>query len=422
MLIPNRSQVPTADTWDLASVFPTVQDWEAALLDLADQLRALRRFEGHLSDGPTVLADWFTASERAEHLLGRIYIYAGESYAVDTTNQEAGALESRALSLVAEAEAATAFAEPEMLAIGIATLRAWIRSEPRLAIYAHYFDELERQQPHIRSGEVEELLGQASDAFASATATHGILAEADMTFAPAWTSAPASEALPVAQGTMDALLVHTDRKVRRTAYESYADAHIAVKNAMANCMLTGVKQHVLQARARRYSSALEASLGSNYIPTHIYHNVIDAFRRNLPIWHRYWRVRREALGYDTLYEYDIKAPLVAQPPAIPWQRAVDLICEGLRPLGSEYVDTLRRGVLAQRWVDWRPNQGKRSGAFSTGVPGTHPFILMSYTDDIYGLSTLAHELGHSMHSLQTWTHQPFIYAHYVIFCAEVASN
>ena len=421
-IIPFRSEISQAHTWDLASIFPTQADWEVALRQLQQQLSALARYRGHLGDGAALLADCLEASERAEHLLGRIYCYASEQYATDTTNQEAGALESRALSLAADTEAALAFIEPEMLTVGLVTLRHWMREEPRLTHYAHYLDELERQQPHLRSAEVEELLGQASDAFASATATHGILAEADLTFAPARRSQANAEPLEVGQGSMDALLVDPDREARRTAWQSYADAHLAVKNSMANCMLTGVKQHVFMARARHYGSALEASLSENDIPVGIYHNVIDTFRKNLPIWHRYWRVRQRALGYDRLYEYDIKAPLMQHPPTIPFERAVDWVCEGLSPLGSDYVDTLRRGVLQERWVDWRANKGKRAGAFSTGVPGTHPFVLMSYTDDIYGLSTLAHELGHSMHSYYTWTRQPYAYAHYSIFCAEVASN
>jgi oligoendopeptidase F len=416
-----RSQIAADDTWDLASIFPTQAAWEAAVEQLKSTIADLARFRGRLGAGPAVLADWMEASERAEHLLGRIFCYASEQYATDTTNQQAGALESRAFSLAADTEAALAFAEPEMLAIGIDTLRRWLRDEPRLAHYGHYLDELEYQQTHLRSAEVEELLGQASDAFASATATHGILAEADVVFAPA-RGINGDEVFEVGQGSMDALLVHPDRGVRRTAWESYADAHLALKNTMANCMLTGVKQHVFMARARRYASALEASLGDNHIPTQIYYNVIETFRQNLAIWHRYWRLRRRALGYEHLHEYDIKAPLMQRQPEIPFQRAVDWVCAGLRPLGEAYVNTLRRGVLQERWVDWRPNKGKRAGAFSTGMPGTHPFVLMSYTEDIYGLSTLAHELGHSLHSYHTWEQQPYVYAHYSIFCAEVASN
>jgi oligoendopeptidase F len=192
---------------------------------------------------------------------------------------------------------------------------------------------------------------------------------------------------------------------------------------MANALATGVKQDVFVMRARGYRSSLEASLASNFIPVEIFHNLIDTFRRHLPTWHRYWRVRRRMLGYDTLREYDVKAPLTASPPHVPYETAVGWIAEGMRPLGDEYVSVLTRGATTERWVDAYPNVGKRMGAFSSGVPGTHPFIMMSYNDDLAGLSTLAHELGHSMHSYYTFATQPLMaYSRYGLFLAEVASN
>jgi oligoendopeptidase F len=154
----------------------------------------------------------------------------------------------------------------------------------------------------------------------------------------------------------------------------------------------------------------------------VFDNLIETYRQNLPTWHRYWRIRRQALGYDKLHIYDIKAPLTSQPPHVPFERAVEWITAGMRPLGAEYVEVLRRGALQQRWVDICPNQGKRLGAFSSGAQGTYPFILMSYTDDIFSMSTLAHELGHSLHSYYSWQSQPPIYADYSLFVAEVASN
>jgi oligoendopeptidase F len=191
---------------------------------------------------------------------------------------------------------------------------------------------------------------------------------------------------------------------------------------MASCYAAGVKQNVFAGRARRYASALEAALYPNYIPVEVFHRLIETYRRNLPMWHRYWRIRRRALGYDTLYSWDIKAPLTVSPPRVPFAQAAEWIAEGMRPLGDEYVAVLRRGLREQRWVDVYPNQGKRAGAFSMGVPGTHPFIMMSYNDDLFSTSTLAHELGHSMHKHYTTATQPFVYANYGLFVAEVASN
>ncbi|HNP74656.1 MAG TPA: oligoendopeptidase F, partial [Kouleothrix sp.] len=302
--------------------------------------------------------------------------------------------------------------------LGLEQLRAWA-ADPRLARYAHAFDQLERKQAHVRSAEVEELLGQLRAPFDGAESIHAILCDADMRFAPAQA---ADSAVEVAQGNISALLTSPSQATRRAAWESYADAHLALKNTMAACLATGVKQHVFSARARRYGSALDAALASNFIPNEVFHNLIDTYKQNLPTWQRYWRVRRRALGYEKLHVYDIKAPLTANMPRVPFGQALDWIGAGMLPLGNEYVSVMRDGVSEQRWVDVYPNQGKRMGAYSHGVPGTHPFILMSYNDDIFSMSTLAHELGHSMHSYYTWQTQPLAYSDYTIFVAEVASN
>ncbi|MHB0856148.1 MAG: oligoendopeptidase F [Anaerolineae bacterium] len=414
-----RSQVSERYTWDITSVFPDDQAWEAEMGKVKAMLPTLQSFQGRLVEGPGILADWMASLEDLLRSIGKIYVYAHAYHEVDTTDQEAAAKYDRAMSLYARAMATVAFGEPEMLAVGIPTLKQWVQEEPRLAIYAHYIDSLERRQAHVRSAEVEQLLGEVGEPFGTASEIHGILADADLSFRPARTTG--GEAVQVAQGNIDALITHADREVRRTAFESYADAHLAFKNTMANCLSTGVKQDVFMARARNYASALEAAVSANFIPPAVFHTVVDVFKRNLPIWHRYWRVRRRAMGVDALHVYDIKAPLAADNPVVPYEQAVDWTCEGMRPLGDAYVRDMRRGLLEERWVDVYPNIGKRAGAFSSGMPGTHPFVLMSYTDDLYSLSTLAHELGHSMHSHNAWNTQPLFYASYSIFIADVAS-
>lgn len=403
------------------SVFPSHDAWEATFQQVAGELPGLRRFQGHLGDGPATLAEWFTEVQRVLRTLGHVVVYASLGHSVDTTDQHAAARHDRGRSLVARVMAAIAFADPEMIAMGFDTLRRWVRDDPQLATYAHYIDRLERRAAHVRSAEVEELLNYISDPFRTASSIHGTLADADLTFAPA-RPADGAEPLEVAQGTIGALLGHPDRQVRRAAWASYADAHLAHKHSMANCIAAGVKQNVFMARARRYPSALEAALGANHIPVDVFFNLIETYRRNLPTWHRYWKIRREALGYDTLHLYDLRAPLARRKTAVPFEQAVEWISEGMRPLSDEYVAIARRGMLEQRWVDRAVNKGKRAGAFSAGAPGTYPFIVMSYTNDVFGLSTLAHELGHSMHSYYSWQTQPLIYARYGIFLAEVASN
>ncbi|HEX6506573.1 MAG TPA: oligoendopeptidase F [Chloroflexota bacterium] len=418
--LPPRSEIPIERTWDVQSVFATDEAWRDELARVSEALPNLEAFSGRLAEGPEVLADCMDVVIDLWKRAGKVSIYANMLYAVDTANGDAKAKSDQAGALFARVGAAAAFIDPELLAIGIPTLRTWISQEPRLSEYGHYLDELERRQAHVRSSEVEEILGLVRDPFGSASDTHSILVDTDLTFALARSST--GEQIEPAQGNIDALLSDPDREVRRTAWESYSDAHLAVRHSIANALATGVKQHVFFARARHYDSALEASLSANNVPIDVYRRLIETYRKNLPTWHRYWRVRREALGYDKLHVYDILGPLTNASPKVSYEQAVDWVVEGMRPLGSAYVDALRRGATTERWVDVYPNLYKTSGAYSDGWPGTHPFILMSYTDDVLSMSTLAHEMGHSMQSYLTNRSQPFIYANYGLFVAEVASN
>jgi oligoendopeptidase F len=418
--VPERSEIPAEYTWDASSVFATEAGWEAALVEVAGRTEQLAAFRGRLAEGPAVLADYLALAEELLRVAGKAGVYARMFYAVSTGDQAAQARADRAAVAAARLAAAMAFGEPELLAIGPDTLRRWADEEPRLAHYAHHFARLARRAPHVRSAEVEELLRQVAEPFSAASGIHGVLTNADMRFAPAEDAA--GEGYEIAQGTINALVTHPDREVRRTAWESYADSHLALKNAQASMLAAGVKQDVFAARARRYGSSLEAALGPSFIPLEVFHNLIAVFKANLPTWHRYWRLRRRALGLAELHVYDTKAPLTPAPLKVPYRQSVEWICDGMAPLGDQYVAAMRRGLTEQRWVDVYPNRGKRAGAFSMGAPGTHPFIMMSYNDDIFGLSTLAHELGHSMHSYYTRSTQPFVYANYGLFLAEVASN
>jgi len=417
-----RREIAVADTWDVESIFPSLEAWEEAFARAPEHLERLARFEGRLGESAATLADWMDALEKVLLEVVRIRVYAILAYSVEMTNQEAAGRHDRAQGLLARARATTAFAEPEILTIGEERLQQWMEEEERLAIYDHYFEQLYRRKDHVRSREVEALLKEVQDPFQTAATTHRVLVDADLSFEPAEPTDADADAVAIFQSNIGALLTDADRSVRRSAWERYADGYLSFKNTLANALAAGVKQNVFMARARRYGSALEAALAPNHIPVEVFHNTLDVFRRHLPTWHRYWRVRRRALGYDRLHVYDIKAPLAAEKPEVPFEQAVTWITEGMRPLGEEYVEAMQRGLLEERWVDKYPNVGKRSGAFSSGVPGTHPFIFMSYTDDLFSLSTLAHELGHSLHSYFTWKTQPFVYARYTLFVAEVASN
>jgi oligoendopeptidase F len=218
-----------------------------------------------------------------------------------------------------------------------------------------------------------------------------MLTNADMKFPAALSSK--QEPFDVTQSNIDTLMENPDREVRRSAWENYFGGYKAVQNTMAASLVTAFKRDTFIARTHGYASSLESALFPNAIKTEVFHNLIETVKKNQHIWHCYFAIRKQALGYETLHPYDVWVPLTNNPPVVPYQQGVDYISEGLSPLGADYVNVLRRGCLQDRWVDVYPNQGKTQGAFSTGASGTHPFILMSYTDDLQSMSTLAHELG-----------------------------
>ena len=416
--LPSRQEVDRRFRWNSESVFPDPAAWDAAASTLLARLPDLGEFKGHLADGPDTLADWFDTAEKLQRLMGKLQVYTVMEYSCDVGDSDAAARADRVRSIGAQLSAAMSFARPEMIAIGFPKLREWVASSPRLSHLGHYFNRLEVLREHIRQPEVEEVLSQVTDPLATAVSAHAVLANTDLKFEPA-TGIDGPE--EVAQGTISMLLTSPHRETRRTAYENYADAHLSVRHAMAASLAGGIKRDVFYARARRFPSSLEAALAPNHVPPQVFHNVIRAFRDNLGTWHRYWRLRRHALGLNTLKAYDTRAPL-APPVQVSYEQSVDWIAEGVSPLGEEYVRVLRQGALEDRWVDVYPNKGKRMGAFSSGSPDTFPFIFMSYNDDIYSMSTLAHELGHSMHSYYARRTQPFVYSSYGLFQAEVASN
>ncbi len=415
-----RSEIPEKYTWNSTSVFSTKEAWNAALKELPELTAHVTKYQNHLGDNPSVLVEALQAFEKLYRQSGMVYVYATMSQAVDTTNQEANRIRSRAQSAFAQVFAALAFIDPELISIGQDKLRKWIEDEPRLRSYGHYLENLFRRQAHVRSPEVENLLGMLSDPMGNIYNTANMLANADLKFSPAYTSDGGE--VQVSNSTYDSILSSPDREARRTAYESYTDSYLSLKNTFASNLITSVKSNIFMMRGRRHPSTLEASLFESNIPTSVFHNLIDTYRKNLPTWHRYWAIRRKALGVDELQPYDIWAPLTQKHPKLTYEETVEWICRGLAPMGKDYVDTIRRGCLEDRWVDVFPNQGKMDGAFSSGWPGTFPFILMSFDGTIFSLSTLAHELGHSMHSYLTFEHQPIIYSDYSLFLAEVASN
>ena len=416
-----RSEIDKKYKWNAESVFPSNEAWEKEVAEIVRDVEKIKQYQRSLAEGPSVLLDTLNV---VENLIARAqiaFMYAGFSYNVDTTDQKAAGMFGKAQGMVGQVASAVSFIDPEILAIGKKKLDQWITENPKLAVYRHSFDNLFRKQAHVRSAEVEELLGLASDPLSGASNSTSMLTNADFKFKSV--KDDKDKVIDITQGNFDTqLMSHRSRKVRKAAYNIYMDKYVEHKNTLAANLATSIKTNVFYMRARKHESTLAASLFDLNIPTEVFYNLIDTFKKNLPVWHRYFELRRKALDVKKLAYYDMWAPISKKKIKVPFEMAVDLITESLAPMGKDYVDTIRRGTLTDRWVDIYPNQGKGNGAFSWGSKGTHPFIMMSYTDEVTSMSTLAHELGHSMHSYLTWKNQPFTYAGYSLFVAEVASN
>jgi oligoendopeptidase F len=416
-----RAKVEKNQTWNAESVFPSPEDFDVEVNSILESLPDIKKFQGHLGEDPDTFLQAMDAIEQINKRATKVRVYATMSSAVDATNQQAAAMNGKSTSALAQVSAATSFVDPELLSIGKTKLRKWIKDDPRMKLYEHYFDDLLRKQTHVRSAEVEELLGMLRDPFVSVSNTTGLLANADFQFKPARDKK--GKKVDLTQSTYNAILNGTDRKARRTAWENYDDKYLEFKNTLAGNLATSIKQNVFNMKARKFDSSLEATLFNGDVPVAMFYNLIDIFKKNLPLWHRYWKIRRKALDVKTLHPYDVWAPLTTKKHKVSFEQAVDWICEGLAPMGDEYVSVMRKGCLDDRWVDWAPNAGKRQGAFSTRVPqNTHPFIMMSYTDSVESMSTLSHELGHSMHAYYASRSQPMFYYLYPSIVAETASN
>lgn len=436
--LPDRLTIDPKYRWNAEAVFADRAAWQREAEAVAALIPSLASTAGSLAGGPSVLAAFLARVEESTTRVETLYFYAQMRSSVDTGDEEAQSMTAQAGSLYGRFAEAVAFLEPEILAIGRATVDSWLSGNggpgaasgntadsgntgvSPLAPFAHWLDDLFRQGEHVRSAEVESLLGAVGEVFASVNSIHDMLVDSDLTFEDATDSA--GKAWPVAQSTVENLLASPDRALRQSAWERYCDSHLAFGPSLAATLVTSVKKDCFVARARGYGSTLEAALFEDNIPKETYETTLALFERKRHVWHRYWKVRAKALGLERLSHWDIWAPISKKPPVVPFATAVDWISSALAPLGEAYVAKLRKGCLEDRWIDVYPTKGKGSGAFSTGTRSTAPYIMVSYADDLSSLSTMTHELGHSMHSAHTWAAQRGVYSDYSIFVAEVASN
>ncbi|WP_144906214.1 oligoendopeptidase F [Halobellus captivus] len=418
--VPERSEIDTEDTWDLTSIYPDDEAWEDAYESINGRIEELRAYEGRVTEDPETLLELLELQEELLREVSKVSSYASLRSAEDTRNQEYQAMSAKAESLASATQSAVSFLEPELQRLDESDVESFVESEPTLADYEHYFDDVLRMKPHTRSAEVEEVLAELGEVAGASSDIYGMLSNADMTFPTV--ERPDGESVEISQGNFTKLQKHPDREFRREVYEQFYDEWDDVRNAVGTSLKNSVRKDVKYARARNYETARKAALDGPNVPVEVYDTLVDTVHDNLDSLHRHAELKRDALGVDELRMWDLYMSMTGdEGPEISYERATEYIVDAVAPLGEAYQDRVEAG-LDSRWVDVYENRGKRSGAFSSGTYDTQPFILMNYQDDITSMFTLAHELGHSLHSELAKDAQPWQYADYTIFVAEVAST
>ncbi|WP_027480464.1 M3 family oligoendopeptidase [Deinococcus pimensis] len=413
-----REDLDPRYTWDLTAIFPTEQDWSNELDALRAEIPGLKAYEGRLGESGATLLAYLEASVALATRLQKATTYAFLGMYLDMRDPGGRERAGRAQALPPLLAEATAFDDPELLSLGAARLAELREEEPRLDLYARVFERLEERRAFVRSAEVEAVLGQVGGAFAGTTSAYGSLTDTDMTFP----DAPSPQGpRRVSQNTVAALVSDSDREVRRAAFESFADEYLAHRNTLADLYVTRVRQSSFTARVRGYASSVEGVLAQKGSSMDALNAVVEAFKANVGTWHRYWRVRRRALGLERLEPWDVQAPFSRVTREVPYDEAVETILASVAPLGESYVSTLRKGLLEDRWVDVYPTEGKPNAQFASPGAG-RPFVMMSYSGSMPSLGVLAHELGHATHMQHFLTAQPEVYHGMGSLECEVPSN
>ncbi|MDE3838231.1 oligoendopeptidase F [Bacillus methanolicus] len=418
--LPARNEIPVEYTWRLEDIFATDDEWEKEFKEVKELIPGINRFKGKLGESAEELYNALTFQDQLLERLGKLYTYAHMRYDQDTTNSFYQGMDDRIKNLYTQAASALAFIVPEILAIDEQKVASFLEEKQELKLYEHALEEINLQRPHVLSAEQEALLAEAAEVMNASSNTFGMLNNADLEF-PSIKDENGEE-VEVTHGRYIRFLESSDRRVRKDAFMAVYSTYGKYRNTFASTLSGTVKKDNFNARIRKYNSARHAALAANNIPESVYDNLVNTINDNLHLLHRYVKLRKKVLGLDKLHMYDLYTPLVKDVKMeISYDEAKDIIVKGLAPLGEDYVNVLKEG-FENRWIDVHENKGKRSGAYSSGAYGTNPYILMNWQDNVNNLFTLAHELGHSVHSYYTRKSQPYPYGNYSIFVAEVAST
>lgn len=418
--LPARSEIAEADKWALEDLFLTDADWEAAVKQLEEQLAQLKGYAGKVSASADALYAYLTLADETENLFEKVLVYSNEKMHEDMGNSTYQGYAAQAQAAATRLSAAEAFFEPELLAMEESRLQGFLKEDPKLEKYRLLIDRIWRRKEHTLSAAGEEILAKTYEMATAPDDIFSMFNDADAKFGTIRDEN--GKEVELTHGRFGGFMESSDRRVRKEAFEALYQTYDQFKNTLAATYSANVKKAKFYADVRKYPSALAAALAPGNIPTEVYDNLIETVHRFLPAMYRYVALRKRALGVEELHMYDVYVPLVAdQTKKIPFAEAKEIVKRGLAPMGEEYVSHLEEG-FDHRWIDVYENRGKRSGAYSWGAYGTHPYVLLNYQGKLDDVFTLAHEMGHALHSWYSNANQPYVYSGYLIFVAEVAST
>ncbi|GAB1475564.1 oligoendopeptidase F [Bacillota bacterium] len=418
--IKSRNEIPAVYKWNIEAMYAKEADWERDYRESELMADAFHVYSGRLAESAATLLEAFTAKDNLWQKVEKVYVYARMKKDEDTRAAKYQAMSDRAKSLIAKVAAAASFFTPELLEADENTLMNYLNQSEALKVYAHVIKQVLREKLHILSKDEENLMAVFSELTSATNDIFSMINNADIKFGSI--EDEDGKQVEVTHGRYLNLMESKDRRVRKDAFTSMYAAYEAQRNTLAATYNYNTKTDVVIAKIRKYDSAIEAALSGDDIPLGVYDNLIDIVNKNLPLLHRYVELRRRALGLDEVHMYDLYTPLAESPMKdIEYGDALKLVEDGLSAMGEGYIRDLKKGI-AEGWIDVYENDGKTSGAYSFGSYDSYPYVLLNYNGKLKDVFTIAHELGHSMHSLYTRRTQPFVYGSHSIFTAEVAST
>lgn len=419
-MVCEREEVSEEYKWSLEPLFDSDEEWENEFEKTSEKIKELEKFEGRVTESPETLKKFLNLRNEAKKSLEDIRSYASKKYDEDTRRDKYQGMKSRAATLSSKLSSTLSFFHPEVQKAGRERIEELMEEDEELEDYRHFLDDILRFKPHTRSQEVEEVVADLGDVLDAPDSAYKALMNADMEFPEVET--PEGGGVEITQSNFTKLLKNSDREFRHRVYASFYREIDSVTNTVATNFEKNIRRNVKMAGIRNFDSARKASLFSSNIPVDVYDNLVDTVESNLEPLHRHLELKKQVLDVDSLKPEDVYMPVAdSESPEIDFEEAKEHVLEAVKPLGDEYQEVAREG-LEGGWVDVYENRGKRSGAYSSSTYRSPPYILMNYQDDVSSMYTLAHELGHSMHSYFSSGEQPFVYYNYGIFVAEVAST